>query len=83
VASRASSTLEGSLPCKGVDPNHSAPMDMAEGPSAVGDPATENPAPVGGADGGPAPEGVGVGSLSAASMDVHVGSPQSGLKVLW
>jgi hypothetical protein len=35
VASCASSTLEGSLPCKGVDPNHSTPMDMAEGPSAV------------------------------------------------
>jgi hypothetical protein len=83
VVSRASSTLEGSLPCKGVDLSHPAPMDVVEGPSAVEEPAIENPAPKGGADGGPAPEGVGVGSLSTASMDVHIGFPQSGLRMLW
>jgi hypothetical protein len=40
----------------------------------------EGPAPEGGAGCDPAPEGVGVGSSSSASMDVHVGSPlvQSG-----
>jgi hypothetical protein len=75
VVSRASSTLEGSLPCKSVDPSHPAPMDVAEGPSALEVAAAENPAPEGGADSGPAPKGVGAGSLSTASMDVHVGSP--------
>jgi hypothetical protein len=40
-------------------------MDVAEGPSALDVAATKNPAP----------EGGGAGSLSAASMDVHVASP--------
>ena len=65
VVSRASSTLEGSLPCKSVDPGLLAPMDVAEGSSALEVAAAE----------GPAPEGVGAGSFSTASMDVHVGSP--------
>jgi hypothetical protein len=47
VVSHASSTLEGSLPCKSVDPNHPAPMDVAKGPSALEVVATENPAPEG------------------------------------
>jgi hypothetical protein len=37
--------------------------------------AGSNPTPKGGAGSNPAPEGVGACSLSAASMDVHVGSP--------
>jgi hypothetical protein len=65
VVSRASSTLEGGLPCKSVDPGLPAPMDVAEGSSALEVAAAE----------GPTPKGVGAGSLSAASMDVHVGSP--------
>jgi hypothetical protein len=65
VVSRASSTLEGGLPCENANLSHPAPMDMAEESSALEVAAAE----------GPAPEGVGAGSLSAASMDVHVGSP--------
>jgi hypothetical protein len=65
VVSRASSTLEGGLPCENANLSHPAPMDMAEESLALEVAAAE----------GPAPEGVGAGSLSAASMDVHVGSP--------
>jgi hypothetical protein len=35
VVSCASSTLEGGLPCKSADPSHLAPMDVAEGSSAL------------------------------------------------
>jgi hypothetical protein len=85
VVSRESSTLEGSLPCKNTDSSHPTPMEVAEGPSALELAAAEdlapeggtdsNPAPEGGAGSDPAPEGVGACYLSAASMDVHVGSP--------
>jgi hypothetical protein len=75
VVSHASSTLEGGLPCKSVDPGFPAPMDVAEGSSALEVAVAEGPAPEGGAGSDPAPEGVGAGSLSAVSMDVHVGSP--------
>jgi hypothetical protein len=85
VVSRASSTLEGNLPCKNADPSHPTPMEVAEGPSALEVAAVEDPAPKGGAgsdpapEGGagsnPAPEGVGACSLPTASMDVHIGSP--------
>jgi hypothetical protein len=75
VVSCALSTLEGSLPCKSVDPSPSAPKDMAEGSSALEVATVEGLAPEGGASSDPAPEGVGAGSLSAASMDVHIGSP--------
>jgi hypothetical protein len=85
VVSRASSTLEGSLPCKDTDPNHPTPMEVAEGPSALEVAAAEDPAPEGGAGsypgpkgsagGNPAPEGVHACSLSTASNDVHIGSP--------
>jgi hypothetical protein len=71
----ASSTLEGSLLCKSVDPSHPAHMDVAEGPSALEVGAAEGPALEGGAGSDPAPEGVRARSFSAASMDVHVGSP--------
>jgi hypothetical protein len=84
VVSRASSTLEGSLPCKDADPSHPTPMEVAEGPSAsevatVEDPAPEgvagsDPAPVGSASYNPAPEDVQACSLSNASMDIHIGS---------
>jgi hypothetical protein len=37
--------------------------------------AGSDPAPEGGARSDPAPEGVGTDSSSAASMDVHIGSP--------
>jgi hypothetical protein len=65
VVSHASLTLEGGLPCKSVDPGLPAPVDVAEGSSALEVATAE----------GLAPKGVGAGSLSAASMDVHVGSP--------
>jgi hypothetical protein len=64
VVSHASSTLEGSLPCKDADPSHPTPMEMAEGPSAFEVAATEDLAPEGGAGSYPAPEGV-VGSNPA------------------
>ena len=34
VVSRASSTMEGSLPCKDTDPSYPTPMEVTEGPSA-------------------------------------------------
>jgi hypothetical protein len=55
VVSRASSSLEGSLPCKDTDPGYSTPMEVAEGPSTSEVVAAEDPAPEGGAG---APEGV-------------------------
>jgi hypothetical protein len=94
AVSRASSTLEGSLPCRDAGLSHPTPMEVAEGPSALEVATAEDPAPEGGAGSYPAPEGVAgsdpalvgsasynpategvqVGSLSHASMDVHVGS---------
>jgi hypothetical protein len=61
VVSRASSTLEGSLPCKDSDPSHPTPMEVAEAPSALEVAAAEDPAPEGGTGSEPAPEDV-VGS---------------------
>jgi hypothetical protein len=58
VVSRASSTLEGSLPCKDVDLSHPTPMEVAEGPSALEVATIEDPAPEGGAGSYLAPEGV-------------------------
>ena len=75
VVSHASSTLEGGLPCEDADPSHLAPIDMAEGSSALDVAVMEDPTPEGGAGSDPAPQGVGAGSPSTASMDVHVGSP--------
>jgi hypothetical protein len=65
VASRASSTLEGGLPREDADLSHPTPMDVVEGSPSLEVAAAEDPTP----------EGVGAGSPSAASMDVHVGSP--------
>jgi hypothetical protein len=58
VVSRASSTLEGSLPCRGARLCHPSPMEVAEEPSALEVVAAEDPAPEGGAGSYPAPEGV-------------------------
>jgi hypothetical protein len=67
--------LEGGLRCEDADPSHLAPIDMAEGSSALDVAVMEDPTPEGGAGSDPAPQGVGAGSPSTASMDVHVGSP--------
>jgi hypothetical protein len=75
VVSRASSTLEGGLICANTDLGHLAPMDVAEESLALEVAAAEGPTPEGGAGSDPTTEGVGVGSLSAASMEVHAGSP--------
>jgi hypothetical protein len=97
--SRASSTLEGSLPCRDTDLSHLTPMEVAQGPSALEVATAEDPAPEGGvssypaSEGGagsdpalvvsasynPALEGVQMGYLSHASMDIHVrsSSPRS------
>ena len=48
AVSRASSTLEGSLPCKDTDPSHPTPMEVAEGPLALEVAAAEDPTPKGG-----------------------------------
>jgi hypothetical protein len=84
VVSRASSTLDGSLPCKDTYPSYLTPMEVAEGPSALEvaaaeDPSPEgvagsDPAPVGSASCNPAPKDVQACSLSNASMDVHIRS---------
>ena len=58
MVSRASSTLEGSLPCKDTDPSYPTPMEVAEGPSASDVAAAEDPAPEGGTGSYLAPEGV-------------------------
>jgi hypothetical protein len=71
TVSRASSTLEGGLAREDIlalnaaDQSHPAPLGMAEGALALEVVAK----------GGATPEGVGAGSSSAASMNVHVGSP--------
>jgi hypothetical protein len=75
VVSRASSTLEGSLPCKNADPSRPTPMDVAEESSALEVAGAEGPTPEGCAGSDPAPEGAGAGSPTVASMDIHVGSP--------
>jgi hypothetical protein len=56
VVSHASSTLEGSLPCKDTDLSHPTPMEMAEGPSALEVAAAEDLAPEGGTGSYLAPE---------------------------
>jgi hypothetical protein len=61
--SRASSTLEGSLQCRGVGPDCPTHMEVTEDRSALEVAAIEDPAP----------EGVQVSSPSHTSMDVHVG----------
>jgi hypothetical protein len=55
------------LPCESVG--------KAEGVSALEVAAKDDPAPEGGAMGNTTPEGARPGSSSAASMDIHVGSP--------
>jgi hypothetical protein len=58
VVSRASSTLEGSLPCRDADLSHSTPMEVAEGPSALEVATVEDPTSESGAGSYPAPEGI-------------------------
>jgi hypothetical protein len=58
AVSRASSTLEGSLPCRDADLSHLTPMEMAKGTSALEVATVEDPAPEGGAGSYLAPEGV-------------------------
>jgi hypothetical protein len=66
---------ENALALNAADRSHPVPLCTAEGASALEVAAREGPAPEGGAGSDPALEGVGGGSSSAASMDVHVGSP--------
>jgi hypothetical protein len=81
TVSRASLTLEDGLVREDTlaldvaDQSHPAPLGTIEGASASQVAAKDDPAPEGGAEGDTAPEGVRPGSSSAASMDVHVGSP--------
>jgi hypothetical protein len=58
VVSRASSTLEGSLPCRDADLSHPTPMEVAEGPSALEVATAEDPASETGAGSYPAPEAI-------------------------
>jgi hypothetical protein len=58
AASRASSTLEGSLQCQEVSHHRPTPMEVAEGPSALEVVVAKNPVLKGGAGGFQAPEGV-------------------------
>jgi hypothetical protein len=83
AASRASSTLEGSLQCQEVSHDCLTPMEVAEGPLAAEAAVVENPSSEGGAGDYPAPEGVGgndpalVGSASCdlAPEGVQASSP--------
>jgi hypothetical protein len=81
TVSCASSTLEGSLAHEDTsalyapDQSHPAPVGTSDGVSSLEVVVKEVLAPERGAEGDLAPEGVGPGSSSAASMDVHVGSP--------
>lgn len=75
VVSHASSTLEGGLARENADSSHSALMDVAEESSALEVAAAKGPVHEGGGGSDAAPKGVGAGSPSATSMDVHVGSP--------
>jgi hypothetical protein len=74
-------TLEGglaredTLALDAADQSHPTPLSTTEGASALEVAAKEDPAPEGGVEGDPGPEGDGLGSSSAASMDVHFGSP--------
>jgi hypothetical protein len=58
VVSHASSTLEGSIPCRDADLSHPTPMEVAEGPSALEMATAEDLASECGAVSYPAPEGV-------------------------
>jgi hypothetical protein len=73
VVSHASSTLEGSLPCKDTDPSYPTPMELVEGPSASEVAAAEDPTLEGGTGIYPAPEGV------AGSDPAPVGSASCNL----
>jgi hypothetical protein len=81
TVSHASSTLEGGLAHEDtlaldvVGQSHPAPLGTTKGASAFEGAAKDDPAPEGGAEGDPSPNDVEPGSSSAASMDVHVGSP--------
>jgi hypothetical protein len=58
AVSRASSTLEGSLPCKDTDPSYPTPIEVAEGPSALEVATAKDPTLEGGTGSYPALEGV-------------------------
>jgi hypothetical protein len=58
VMSHASSTLEGSLSCRDIDPSHPTPMEVVEEPPALEVATTEDPPPEGDAGSYLAPEGV-------------------------
>jgi hypothetical protein len=81
TVSRASLTLEGSLACEdtlaldATDQSDPAPLGTTKGASASKVAAKHDLAPEGGAKGDTTPEGVRPSSSSAASMNIHVGSP--------
>jgi hypothetical protein len=81
TVSHTSSTLEGgldrgdTLALDVTDQGHPAPVGTTEGASASEGAAKDNPALEGGAEDDPASKGAKLGSYSATSMDVHVGSP--------
>jgi hypothetical protein len=73
AASRASSTLEGSLRCQEVGPDCPTPMEVTEDPSAVEVAVAENLAPKGGAGDYPAPKGV--ASIDPAQVGIASCNP--------
>jgi hypothetical protein len=81
IVSHASSTFEGGLICGDTSvPNvtckgYPSLVGTIEGASAPEGAAEDNPTPEGATKDDPAPEGAKLSSSSAASMDVHVGSP--------
>jgi hypothetical protein len=81
TVSHTSSTLEDDLALQDTlaldvaGQGQPAHMGTTEGALASEGAAEDNPAPGGGDEDDPAPKGAELGSSSAASMDVHVGSP--------
>jgi hypothetical protein len=76
VVSRASSTLEGSLPCKGADLSHPTPMEVAEGPSALEVATAEDLAFESGAGSYPAPEGVASSDPALVGSAIYNPAPE-------
>jgi hypothetical protein len=68
-------TCKGYLAPKGTIEDNSAPEGAAKGDSTPEGAIEGDPAPEGASEGEPTPEGPKLGSSSASSMDVHVGSP--------
>jgi hypothetical protein len=76
AVSRASSTLEGSLPCQDAGMSHPTPTEVVEEPSALEVATAEDPAPEGGAGSYLAPEGVAGNDPAIVGSASHNPAPE-------